>query len=71
MLFAGGVLSLGRVSFAVAYEGREWRHRVPAEDHRQTTTETAALRPEPGPAPEAGTAPEAAEPPPPTSRTKR
>jgi hypothetical protein len=43
LMLAGGLLSLGRVSFAVAYEGREWRHRVSAVDQRQPTTETAAV----------------------------
>jgi hypothetical protein len=38
----GAVLSLGRVSFAVAVEGRDRRQRVAAVDHRPPTTETGA-----------------------------
>ncbi len=47
MTFAGAVamalgtlLSLGRVSFAVAVEGRDRRRRVAAVDHRPPPTET-------------------------------
>jgi hypothetical protein len=46
VMFLGAVLTLGRVSFAVAVEGRdEVRERVPVVDHRQDTTETAAVQP--------------------------
>ena len=38
----GAVLSLGRVSFAVAVEGRDRRRRVAAVDHRPPPTETGA-----------------------------
>ena len=38
----GAILSLGRVSFAVAVEGRDRRQRVAAVDHRPPTTETGA-----------------------------
>src|SRR5919108_299029 len=45
-MFVGAVLTFGRVSFAVAVEGRdEVRERVPVVDHRQDTTETAAVTP--------------------------
>ena len=44
-MVAGTVLSLGRVSFAVSVEGRETRERVAMVDHRQDTTETAAVTP--------------------------
>jgi hypothetical protein len=46
MLF-GMVLTLGRVSFSVAVEGREPRRRVAAVDHRPPTTETGAVVAEP------------------------
>src|SRR5687768_4495226 len=50
-LLAGALLSMGRVSFAVAVEGRERRERVAVVDHRQDTTETAAIvTPAPAPA---------------------
>jgi hypothetical protein len=39
----GAILSLSRVSFSVAVEGRELRQRVSAVDERQPTTETAAV----------------------------
>jgi hypothetical protein len=39
----GAILSLSRVSFSVAVEGRELRRRVAAVDERQPTTETAAV----------------------------
>jgi amino acid transporter len=42
-MLIGTVLSLGRVSFSVAVEGREPRQRVAAVDERQPTTETAAV----------------------------
>jgi len=38
----GAILSLGRVSFAVAVEGRDRRQRVAAVDHRPPTTEAGA-----------------------------
>jgi hypothetical protein len=43
VMLAGAVLSVGRISFAVAIEGREPRERVAVLDHRQDTTETAAI----------------------------
>lgn len=43
VMFAGAVLSFGRVSFAVSVEGRDVRERVAVVDHRQDTTETAAV----------------------------
>lgn len=43
VMLVGTVLSLGRVSLAVAVEGRERREHVPVVDHRQDTTETAAV----------------------------
>jgi hypothetical protein len=42
-MLAGAVLTLGRISFAVSVEGRDLRERVAVLDHRQDTTETAAL----------------------------
>jgi len=39
-MLIGAVLSLGRVSFAVAVEGRDRRRRVAAVDHRPPPTET-------------------------------
>jgi hypothetical protein len=43
VMFAGAVLTFGRVSFAVSVEGRDVRERVAVVDHRQDTTETAAV----------------------------
>jgi hypothetical protein len=43
VMLAGAVLSLGRVSFSVAIEGREPRQRVSAVDHRPPTTETGSV----------------------------
>jgi len=43
VMLVGTVLSLGRVSLALAVEGRERREHVPVVDHRQDTTETAAV----------------------------
>jgi hypothetical protein len=43
VMFAGAVLTFGRVSFAVSLEGRDHRQRVAVVDHRQDTTETAAV----------------------------
>jgi hypothetical protein len=45
LMVLGGVLSLGRLSLAVSLEGRETRERVSVVDHRQDTTETAAVTP--------------------------
>ena len=38
----GALMSLARVSLAVAFEGRDWRRRVPAVDHQGPPTETGA-----------------------------
>jgi hypothetical protein len=43
VMFAGTVLTFGCVRFAVSVEGRQVRERVPVVDHRQDTTETAAV----------------------------
>jgi hypothetical protein len=45
VMLGGAVLTFGRVSFAVAVEAREARERVAVVDHRQDTTETAAVKP--------------------------
>ena len=45
VMVAGAVLSFGRVSLAVAVEGREVRERVPVVDHRDDTTETTVVNP--------------------------
>jgi hypothetical protein len=45
-MFIGTVLTFGRVRFAVSVEGRQTRERVPVVDHRQDTTETAAVVPD-------------------------
>lgn len=46
VMLIGAVLSFGRVSFAVSVEGRpDRRERVPVVDHRQDTTESAAVAP--------------------------
>lgn len=42
-MLVGAVLSLGKVSFSVAVEGRETRERVSAVDQREATSETAAV----------------------------
>ena len=42
VMVAGTVLSLGRVSFSFAIEGREPRRRVAAVDHRPPTTEAGS-----------------------------
>jgi hypothetical protein len=42
LMLTGTVLSMGRVSFSFAIEGREPRHRVAAVDHRPPTTEAGA-----------------------------
>jgi hypothetical protein len=44
VMLVGAVLTFGRVSFAVSVEGREVRERVAVVDHRQDTTETAAIK---------------------------
>jgi hypothetical protein len=46
VMFAGTVLTFGRVRFAVAVEQRQTRERVPVVDNRQDTTETAAVTPD-------------------------
>jgi SNF family Na+-dependent transporter len=43
VMFAGAVLTFGRVSFAVSVEDRDVRERVAVVDHRQDTTESAAV----------------------------
>jgi hypothetical protein len=45
VMVVGGVLSLGKVSVAVSVEDRDVRERVAVVDHRQDTTETAAVVP--------------------------
>ena len=45
VMLAGAVLSVGRISFAIAVEGREVRERVAVLDHRQDTTEASAVEP--------------------------
>ena len=42
VMLAGAVLTVGRISFAISVEGREVE-RVAVLDHRQETTETAAV----------------------------
>ncbi len=45
VMFVGTVLTFGRVRFAVSVEGREMeRERVAVVDHRQDTTEAAAVQ---------------------------
>ena len=48
VMLLGTVLSLGRVSFSFAIEGREPRHRVAAVDHRPPTTDAGAPVPRAG-----------------------
>ena len=43
VMLAGAVLTVGRISFAISVEGREVREHVAVLDHRQETTETAAV----------------------------
>ena len=43
VMLSGAVLTLGRISFAVSVEGRDLRERVAVLDHRQDTTEAAAV----------------------------
>jgi hypothetical protein len=42
-MIVGTVLTFGRVRLAVSVQGRPTRERVPVVDHRQDTTETAAV----------------------------
>jgi hypothetical protein len=42
VMVLGAVLSLSKVSFAVAVEGRDRRRRVAAVDHRPPPTETGS-----------------------------
>jgi hypothetical protein len=53
VLLAGAILSIGKVSFSVAIEGRETKRRVAAVDHRQDTSENSALAPDEEPAADA------------------
>jgi hypothetical protein len=48
VMLLGTVLSLGRVSFSFAIEGREPRHRVAAVDHRPPTTDAGTPVPRAG-----------------------
>src|SRR5215208_3572915 len=48
VMLLGTVLSLGRVTFSFAIEGREPRRRVAAVDHRPPTTEAGAPVPRRG-----------------------
>src|SRR5215208_3201388 len=48
VMLAGTVLSIGRVSFSFAIEGREPRHRVSAVDNRPPPTEAGAPVPRAG-----------------------
>jgi hypothetical protein len=43
VMVAGAVISLGRVSFSVAIEGRQPRQRVSAVDHRPPSTESGPV----------------------------
>ena len=43
VMVVGTVMSFGRISVAVSVEGRDTRERVAVIDHRQDTTETAAI----------------------------
>jgi hypothetical protein len=45
VMLSGAVLTFARVSLAVAVQGRDVRQRVSVVDHRQDTTETAAIKP--------------------------
>src|SRR3954452_13700618 len=47
VMVAGTVVSMARVSFSVAIEGREPRRRVAAVDHRPPTTEAGTPVPRP------------------------
>ena len=58
VMLAGAVLSLGRVSFSVAIEGREPPQRVAAVDHRPPTTEAGSPVAQPSGAVAAGSAEE-------------
>src|SRR5918996_537844 len=44
LMCAGALLTFGRISFALSVEARDVRERVPVVDHRQDTTETAAVK---------------------------
>jgi hypothetical protein len=44
LMSAGALLTVGRISFALSVEDRDVRERVPVVDHRQDTSETAAVR---------------------------
>jgi hypothetical protein len=66
----GALLSIGKVSFSVAVEGRETKRRVAAVDHRQDTTESSAVTPEPEPD-DGGEPPSAAAVPAPGTRSGR
>jgi hypothetical protein len=46
LMSAGALLTFGRISFALSVEDRDVRERVPVVDHRQDTTETAAVKPD-------------------------
>ncbi len=48
VMLLGALLSLSRVSFSFAIEGREPRHRVAAVDHRPPPTEAGTPVPRPG-----------------------
>jgi len=48
VMLAGALLSVGKVSFSVAIEGRDARQRVAAVDHRPPTTETGSVVSRPG-----------------------
>ena len=45
LMCVGAVLTFGRITFALSVEDRDIRERVPVVDHRQDTTETAAVTP--------------------------
>jgi hypothetical protein len=49
VMFLGAVLTFGRLRLAISLEGREVRRRVAVVDHRQDTTETAAIAPDEAP----------------------
>jgi hypothetical protein len=45
VMLSGAVLTFASVSLAIAVQGRDDRQRVAVVDHRQDTTETAAITP--------------------------
>jgi hypothetical protein len=47
LMLVGALLSVGRVSFSVAVEGRDPRRRVAAVDHRPPPTDTGPIVPRP------------------------